>query len=59
MDLNDVRGIISVVILMTFLGLFVWTWMGRADRFSDAAGLPFADDDDTGSNRTNEEARER
>ncbi|HSG90673.1 MAG TPA: cbb3-type cytochrome c oxidase subunit 3 [Pseudomonadales bacterium] len=44
MDLNDLRGVMSAVILVTFIGLFVWTWMGRRDRFSEAADLPFADD---------------
>ena len=46
MDLHDFRGLMTAVILLTFIALFIWTWMGSRDRFRDAAELPFADEDD-------------
>ena len=46
MDIHDLRGVMTAVMLVTFIGIFVWTFAGRRDRFSDAARLPFADDDD-------------
>jgi cbb3-type cytochrome oxidase subunit 3 len=41
LDINDVRGLMTAVMLVTFVGIFLWTWMGRRDRFHDAAMLPF------------------
>lgn len=48
MDLHDFRGVMTAVILLTFIALFIWTWAGSRDRFREAAELPFADDDDAG-----------
>jgi cbb3-type cytochrome oxidase subunit 3 len=56
--LHDVRGWMTAVMLITYLGLFVWTWMGRRDRFAEAANLPFADDDLDESGRETARGRE-
>lgn len=45
MDLHDFRGVMTAVILLAFIALFIWTWMGSRERFRDAEDLPFADDD--------------
>ena len=45
-DINDLRGVMSALILLTFIGLFIWVALGRRDRFAEAANLPFADDSD-------------
>ncbi|MEZ5643582.1 MAG: cbb3-type cytochrome c oxidase subunit 3 [Burkholderiaceae bacterium] len=45
MDVNDLRSIVTVVSLLTFVGIVVWAWSKRnqAD-FEEAAQLPFKDD---------------
>lgn len=45
MDINVLRGIITVVTLVTFLGIVAWAWSGRNKaRFDEAARLPFEHD---------------
>ncbi len=45
MDINVLRGIITVVTLLTFIGIVVWAWSGRNKaRFDEAARLPLEED---------------
>jgi len=45
MDLNDLRSIVTVISLVTFLGIVAWAWSKRnQDRFDEAARLPFEDE---------------
>ncbi|HMN21869.1 MAG TPA: cbb3-type cytochrome c oxidase subunit 3 [Ottowia sp.] len=45
MDINVLRGIITVVTLLVFLGIVAWAWSGRnKTRFDEAARLPFEQD---------------
>lgn len=45
MDVNDLRSIVTVVSLLTFLGIVAWAWSrGNRARFEEAARLPFAED---------------
>ena len=45
MDINDLRSIVTVVSLLTFLGIVAWAWSrSNRDRFDDAARLPFDDE---------------
>lgn len=44
MDVHELRGLMTAVILLTYLGIFAWAWWGGPNRFRDAALLPFADD---------------
>ena len=45
MDINLLRGIITVVTLITFVGIVIWAWSGRNKaRFEEAARLPFEQD---------------
>jgi|OM-RGC.v1.035757251 Cbb3-type cytochrome oxidase component FixQ. len=48
-DIHTLRGVMSAVILLVFVVLFVWVSLGGRDRFRDAAALPFADDEQDGS----------
>jgi cytochrome c oxidase cbb3-type subunit IV len=49
MDVNDFRSWVTVVSLLLFIALVVWTWnRSRRDAFDEAALLPFADDAPTG-----------
>jgi len=45
MDINDLRSIVTVVSLFTFLGIVVWAWSRRNQAsFQEAAQLPFQDE---------------
>ena len=56
MDVNDLRGILTAVLLVSFIGLWVWAWSHRRKADFDAsAALPLEEDhtmsnDDGGSN---------
>jgi len=46
MDVNDLRIAVTVVSLLTFLGLLAWVMLARnRSRFEEAAQLPFAGKD--------------
>lgn len=46
MDINDVRVLTTVLSLILFVGIAVWTWSGRRRAaFDEAAQLPFRDAD--------------
>lgn len=45
MDINDLRGLSTVFIMATFIGLCIWAYSGkRKKEFDEAANLPFADE---------------
>ncbi|CAM5783746.1 MAG: cbb3-type cytochrome c oxidase subunit 3 [Burkholderiales bacterium] len=45
MDINLLRGVITVVTFIVFVGIVVWAWSGRnRARFEEAARLPFEQD---------------
>ena len=45
MDLNDLRIAVTVVSMLTFVGIALWAWSHRNQaRFDEAAELPFADE---------------
>jgi len=44
-DINELRSIVTVVSMLLFVGIAVWTWQrSRRDAFDEAAQLPFAGD---------------
>ncbi len=45
MDINDLRSVMTVVSLLTFLGIVWWAYgyRGSKKRFEEAANLPFSD----------------
>jgi cytochrome c oxidase cbb3-type subunit IV len=44
MDVNDLRSGVTVISLVLFLALVVWTWSrSRKAAFDEAAQLPFQD----------------
>ncbi len=46
MDLNDIRGWHTVVLLILFVGIVIWAYSKRRKRdFDEAANLPFADEE--------------
>ena len=45
MDINTLRGLSTLFLLVTFLGLVFWAYSGkRKKEFDEAANLPFADE---------------
>ncbi|WP_189472488.1 cbb3-type cytochrome oxidase subunit 3 [Litchfieldella qijiaojingensis] len=52
MDMGTFRGIITLLVLISFLGIIWWAYSKRRKKdFDEAANLPFADDDDEPQNR--------
>lgn len=48
MDINDLRSLSTVLVLVAFLGICWWAFSPRRKkRFDDAAQLPFADEMDS------------
>ena len=46
MDINIFRGAILLVLMFSFVGLWVWAWSGkRKQAFHEASLLPLEDDD--------------
>ncbi len=48
MDINLARSVVTVLLLLAFIGIVAWAWSGkRKQAFDAAARLPF--DDETGA----------
>jgi cytochrome c oxidase cbb3-type subunit 4 len=46
MDINDLRGLSTLFLMISFIGLCIWAYSGkRRDSFDAAAQLPFADEE--------------
>ncbi|TDG12032.1 cbb3-type cytochrome c oxidase subunit 3 [Seongchinamella unica] len=46
MDINDLRGLSTVFLMITFIGMCFWAYdKKRKKSFDDAANLPFADEE--------------
>jgi cytochrome c oxidase cbb3-type subunit IV len=46
MDATDMRGITTLLVMISFLGVCFWAYSAKSKkRFDEAANLPFADDD--------------
>lgn len=44
-DINLVRGLLTLVIFAAFIGIWVWAWSSkRNDAFDASAALPLEDD---------------
>ncbi len=46
-DINDLRSVVTLVSLLTFLGIVWWAYGLKSSkkRFEEAANLPFADEE--------------
>ena len=45
MDLVTLRSLFTVLVFVTFIGVWVWAWSSkRKQAFDEAANLPFAED---------------
>ena len=53
MDINDLRGISTFLLLVGFIAICIWAYSPkRKKRFDDAANAPFADEQDTVKDQT-------
>ena len=58
MDINDIRGITTVLALLAFLGVVFWAWSGRRkESFSEAANQLFNQEEEAIHNRSIEETK--
>jgi cytochrome c oxidase cbb3-type subunit 4 len=49
-DINTIRGLITTVLLFSFLGMVFWAYSSkRKGDFSEAAALPLADEASDGA----------
>jgi cytochrome c oxidase cbb3-type subunit 4 len=45
MDINDLRGLSTLFLMISFIGLCIWAYSGKRKKtFDEAANLPFADE---------------
>ncbi len=45
MDINTMRGILTAILFIAFIGLVIWVYSKkRVAHFDEAANLPFVDD---------------
>ena len=45
MDINDLRGFLTALLLFSFVGLWIWAWSSRRKTDFDAsAALPLEED---------------
>ena len=52
MDINDFRGLLTAVLLFSFVGLWIWAWSSRRKSDFDAsAALPLEEDNAMSSNK--------
>ena len=57
MDINDARGISTLVIMFAFIGTWIWAWSKkRKTSFNDAAMQPFDEEEERIHQRSIEEA---
>jgi cytochrome c oxidase cbb3-type subunit 4 len=46
MDINTIRGLSTILVMIVFIGICLWAFNGRKKKdFDDAANLPFQDDE--------------
>ncbi len=46
MDINTIRGVLTITLMIAFLGLFVWAWSSkRKETFDKLSQVPLEEDD--------------
>ncbi len=45
MDIHDIRGLLTALLLFSFVGLWIWAWSSRRKaEFDASAALPLEED---------------
>jgi cytochrome c oxidase cbb3-type subunit 4 len=56
MDFTLIDSILTVVVMVVFVGIVLWAWSGkRAQAFNEAAHLPFTEDNPVSTAKTSKE----
>ncbi len=56
MDINDLRGLSTLFLMISFIGLCIWAYSSKRKKtFDEAANLPFSDADAELNQRTVQE----
>ena len=46
MDINIIRGVLTIILIIAFLGLVIWAWSSkRKDTFDKLSQMPLEEDD--------------
>lgn len=46
MDINTIRGALTIILIIAFLGLVLWAWSGkRKETFDKLSQMPLEEDD--------------
>jgi len=46
MDINDLRGLSTLFLMISFIGLCIWAYSSKRKKtFDEATNLPFADEE--------------
>ena len=54
MDINTLRVIMTVLMFITFIGIFLWAWSSKTRaRFNEAEKLPFNEPEHPGMTSNN------
>ncbi len=47
MDYGTLQGILTIIVMLVFVGIFAWAYSSRQkDNFDEAANLVFSDEDE-------------
>lgn len=58
MDVNDIRGIAIVLVMIAFFGVCLWAYSSKnKKRFEEAEQLPFADEDNNNINNDSQQEK--
>ena len=50
MDIEMIRGVVTVIVMCTFVGIVLWAWSDRRKQAFDAAArLPLEEDEEAGA----------
>jgi cytochrome c oxidase cbb3-type subunit 4 len=53
MDASLIHSVVTVVLFVTFVGIWVWAWSAKRKRaFEEAAMLPLIDDEPVNTNKS-------
>ncbi len=59
MDINTLRGISTIVVMITFIAICLWTYSSkRKSKFDDASNLPFNDEEIANRTTSNTENKD-
>ncbi|MGD8688765.1 MAG: cbb3-type cytochrome c oxidase subunit 3 [Gammaproteobacteria bacterium] len=55
MDINTVRGLLTVVLMIAFIGMVIWAWSSKRKKdFDEASRLPLDDDKPSANEEDNQ-----